>query len=744
MTNKETYRTGTRLTIEVGEHIYITPPIPPKGDIINHDKPVAEQYWTRQKDFPKFFEAWHNDVEIDAKQTEWDGKRLISLDKEETNILIKFRDRELQRMIDGVWFMNKGIPTYLTGGHYFALQWGAMKGAKNDVELRSIYGKYMRFQRNYCYFIEICKVTKVARGGNVVKPKKTGITMLQALLILCDAMIERTCLFRIMSTKEDVAKDTNFGYVSYALEKLPPILTPSYRKNMGEAYFGNPDPSRQTSKKKKTDIEYLDSWIQTVATLVNSFDSQTNKVAWVDEQSKIEISGGDLEQLHNTSLPTVMQGLDRYGYIIYTHYVSEKNNKSFRQAKKIYYDGKLKTADKVTGMVASKMICYAMTVLDGIFGACDKYGDPDLKLIWGEINGQQEALKDNPGALRAYKRQMPTCEDDMWMEMAGADSVFDNFRLSIKQKQIMENESIGVLPFDFNLRWSKNPEIDDIKKIYKFEGIPMIVPVTDEEKRAGKSHGAFKWHRRELLPEFFLKKHMYQLGKDKKGNWKPLLTCPFYAHMDPVNYSDALDVVVGSKNAIQVSILPNSELDGYFGKRVSNKRPFINYLIRSDSPQETLMHTVMILMMFGCYMILENNMPWLRTKLKEWGFANFIMMLNKDGVLEPYNEFAEGQKPFTSQKDTIEQYVNAGRLQIGGPGTEYNEIDNVEYLDDLDTVTQLMNFDSKNTTKFDAAVCYLIGQYGMDSYLGWRQAQLDKANRKTDGIMGLAARGLLR
>lgn len=732
---------GDRIEIQVGEHIFTTPPIPPKREILFHEKKKEDQYWQRLTDFPPFFDKWNSDVEIDAEFTRWDKKRLLLLSKEDTDILLEYREREIKRMREGIWFMNNGELTYITGGHYFALQHAAMKGATDNSGNVSSYGSFMDVQKRYCYFIEICKKTGYGVGGNCVKPKKTGITQLQALLILCDAMLNRTTLYRIMSTTEPVARRTNFGYIAYALEKLPEVITPSFRKNLGEVYFGNPDPSRQTSRRKKTDMEYLDSSIICVATGVRSFDSQTNTCAWVDEQSKIEIAGGSVEELHNTTLPTVMLGSIRQGYIIYTHYVSEEDNESFQEAKVIYYNSKLKTVDPETGKTASGLICFAMTELDGIFGMCDKYGMPKLKEIWGKINAEREQLKNNNRGLVANKRQHPTCEEDMWQEGAGNKSVFDNLRLGNKRQELLEAHSVGILPLDFNMGWTAKPIIEDYKNIFKFPGQVTMQPVTDAEKISGKPHGLFKWYRKDLTPDWFLEKHINNLGKDKKGKWQPRADCPFYAAVDPTNYQNASEVVVGSKNAIQIFILPTPELDGYFGKKVTNKRLMVSYLHRTESPRETLMHVIQTIMFFGCYILVESNMSWLSTKLKEYGFSNFLIQLNEDGVLEPYREFAK-QKPFTSQKKTIGDYTNAGVIHLAEPDTDMDQ-DEIMYLEDEELIRQLMNYKQEDTTKWDAAVCYLIGQLGMATFLGWRQKQIDKTKRPGDRSMHQAFVGLV-
>lgn len=736
--------------IAVGEHFFKTPVVPSKKEIFFHDLPKKEQYWKRKeaiKDIPSFFFDWHRDVEENAKITKYEGKQLVSLSIVDTEKLKWFRDREIDRMLDGIWFFNNGVSTYLTGGHYGVLVWAQMFDCLNEVEQDSPYGSYYQFQRTHAYFIEICKKTTVAKGGDEVKPKKTGITMFQNLLMLIDAITHRSANYAIMSTKEDEATKTNMGYVLYAVRRLPEVLKPEYRNNLSAVYFQDTGKGAKSGTRKNTDKEPLESVIQTVATVWNGFDGTKRRVAHVDEQSKIKLDKNyDLTILHNNAIATVMQGLIRVGYLIYTHYVSDTNDKSFRLAKKIYYESKLRTVNPDTGTTKSGLICLALTVYDGIFGGCDIYGLPVVEKIMKVINAEMEAKKDDPNALRSYRRQFPSTEEDCWSEGAGEASVFDNFRLGNKLHELVNDESISAFSYmDFNFKWSIDPVIDDIKNIYKFPGFPMVISVTDDEKRNGKSAGLWKWYRPEWSPRWFLDKHVNQLLKDKKGRLMPNPGCPFYAAIDPTQYSAKKDVAVASMNSIQVFILPNSDLDGYFDKKVTNKRLMVEYHHRAENPKDTLMHVVQTILYFGCYVLIECNAGWLAARLKEWGLANFLIQLNKEtGILEPYNEYGN-QKPFTSQRnpngnnDTIGEYIAAGMMHIN----DYSHVDNVEFLDSASVITDLMNFEPEDTRQYDSGVCYLIGLLGMNTYLGWRHKQNEKGNRGQDERYKIMACGLL-
>lgn len=742
--------------VEVGEHMFKLPPMPPKNEIFFHNLPRKEQYWRRSeliKDYPSFFFDWERGVEENAKSTRYEGRQLVALSKNDTIKLVEIRDREIERILHGVWFYNNGELTYLTGLHYGVLMWCKLFDCLNEVELGSEYGCYYWFQCIYAYFIEICRTTTVAKGGNVVKPKKTGITMFQELLMLMDAIVHRSANYAIMSTKEDDATSINMNYVLYAAKGLPEILKPEYRNNLSAIYFQDTGKGAKGSTKKRTDTDPLDTTIQTVPTVWNGFDGAKRRVCHVDEQSKIKLDKTyDLNTLHNNAIATVMQGLIRVGYVIYTHYVSDTNDKSFRIAKKIYYEGKLKTINPDTGMTKSELICLALTVYDGIFGGCDIYGFPDKIKIQNYVRATMSAKKDDPAALRSYRRQFPETEAMCWEEGAGEASLFDNYRLGIQLQNIRDDESVGVFPYvNFNFAWTQEPIIDEIRGRYEFPGKVKVIQVSHEERMKGKEGGRWKWYMPDFTPRDFLERYTNRLGKDRRGKLAPNPDTPFYMSIDPTNYSAAKDVAVASMNAFHVFILPNAELDGKFQKRVTNKRLMVEYHYRPDSPKDTLIHAVQTILYFGCCVLIECNAPWLATRLKEWGLGNFLIVLNKEtGLLEPYAEWKQGeQKPFTSQRsgasDTIGDYIAAGMNHLND--VENDNIDTLYSVGEKgrDGVIQdLMNFEPENTRSYDSGVCYLIGLYGINAYLGWKQKDKGRKHGIGDGSGKMIAEALLR
>lgn len=759
------YTTGEILTIQIGEHEFKTPPIPSTKQILFHDKKEKDQYWLRQKDFPKEFFDWHDEqtrigqgVALDEKKTEYDDNgQLLCLSKEMTSILFDKKletgkegllEREVRRKTEGLWIFINGTPTYITNNHYAVLQWLPLLGCSNKVEVGSSYGQYYRFQRDGAYLFEHAKTVECARGLLYIKPKKTGMSGFFTLCATNEAMNVKEKNVRMMNITETLCKELNFGFSKYALQKVPKILMPSRSKqNEGEVVFGAPNASRNPLKRgRKSDMEYLNTWLCTVPTARTSFDTFTNYLALIDEFPKIKENTYPAELLLAT-IPTVMEGFERKGTILAFSYVPEVTDRSFYETRQIYKDSKLKTRQRKDdgepyGETKSKLICHTLTVQEGMFNCCDIYGDPIEQKIWDQIRKEIDEVKHDPIKLQATKRQYPTNEQDPWQEGNISDTLFDNMRLSNRAQILEEMQSVGDYPYkDFNLEFEKEPVKDPRGEHYNFPGRIRMKFVTDEEKMAGAQHGHFKWFHPEWTPAWFMEKYVNKTTKDPKtGLLRPNPDCPFFMSIDPTTYRISKNTGKTSSNAIQVFILPNAEINAEIGKNVTNRRLFVSYLYRRDKPSDTLRDMIAAILYFGCMVQIESNVSTWATKLIEMGLGNFILMVNKDGAMEPYNEFAD-QNYFTSLKAQIDQYVDAGKEYLGAPLAP-GEIDNIDFLDDLDVIQQLMMIKKENTTEYDAAVAYLEGLMGIDALLGWRRLN-ERNNRNANEGLRQFALGML-
>ena len=743
---------GEGLRIQVGEHIYITPPVPPKENMLFHSLKKKDQYWRRQTDLPEIFYAWHEGVEIDAESSDKnDDGTINALSKAETDTLFYFQEREMERRRNGVWFLNNGEPTYITGDHYFALQWGAMLGCDNKVEVGSKYGQYYKFQaEDIFYFFEICEQTKFGLGGLLVKPKKTGATQAIALILLNRATMMEQKIIRMMSITEDICKDINFNFVTYALSKMPNILVPSRSKqNLGEVKFGSPNSARNPLKKSRNvNAVYLETRLSTTATANNGFDGATNFIGWIDEFPKIK-GNASPKELFPITMAAVRQGSERKGTVFASSYVPEYNDDSFYESKTIYWDSKLSTIAEGKKSTASKLICHTLTVQKGIFGCCDKYGSPILDEVWKTINEDIADCKGDEKKIQALKRQYPTNETDPWLEGMGMDMLFRNLAFDRQRQDISIMQARGLRMYEeFNLGFMIPPTMDDIKQEYKFPGQIRYEQISDDQIRSGK-HSKFKWFKKEWIPEAYIYKNVNCCRVNKKnGKLEPNQNSPFYGVIDPANYTISRNVAVGSKNALQIILLPDSEIDAFCGVRnASFKRTMVSYLYREEKPSNTLLDVVAAMLYFSCYFLIESNTPWLFNRLIEMGFENFLIVRNVvTQVFEPHDMYkmtSGEQKMYSSQKtegtNDIDYYTKAAKDYYGEPDT-IDDPDNIKLEYDIDIIDQAIRFKKEDTRPFDAAVCRFTGIMGVNHFLGWRQKQGNRKIMLHEGMQELFKR----
>lgn len=116
------------------------PPVPKKEDILFSDLPTSEQYW-RRTPLPE----WWQELLLEETKAKENNPKYFNPK------LQKFRNQEWLRRLNGVWFMNNGKPTYITGSCYYYLNWW-----RADHEQNGGYPIYNDEIRKRFYFRQIC------------------------------------------------------------------------------------------------------------------------------------------------------------------------------------------------------------------------------------------------------------------------------------------------------------------------------------------------------------------------------------------------------------------------------------------------------------------------------------------------------------------------------------------------------------------------------------------------------------
>jgi len=324
----------------------ITLPKVPKNkkDILFSDLPVEDQCWSRL---------------------------LVpgGLNQDSEDAYAEYIVEEFKRRREGIWFMNNGKPQYLTGTHYFALQWVKMEDS----------GGYMDFrvaQRDMFYFTQACIVDPRCLGEIFVKSRRTGYTYQIICQLLDDATSTSNARIGITSKSDEDAKMA-FSKFRYGFLNLPFFFKPVVKgsedsKNFLE--FAKPsDRSRASKKKKDTNTDdYLNTFIDYQPTKDDVYDGQKMYRYLGDEASKW-VRPSNFEKHWGQVSPT----FDTGGRIVGKAFIGSTvnaMNKGGSEFQNLFKQSNISRRNNITGRTASGLYSYFLPAHKNMEEFTDKYG----------------------------------------------------------------------------------------------------------------------------------------------------------------------------------------------------------------------------------------------------------------------------------------------------------------------------------------------------------------------------------
>lgn len=216
-----------------------------KSRILFSNLPKFEQYW-RRTPMPK------------------------GLTKDNEEEYVDYIIEEFKRRVDGVWFMNKGVPVYLTGHMYFWLQW------YKDVDDGG-YSDFRYAQLHLSYHTKACEIDKRCIGQLFPKSRRTGFTLEKlAMKLNKETMMAN---FRSgLTSKSDTDAEAAFKKKQYAFKELPFFFKPVVKGNPDSdksIFFGKPSNASKAAKKniERDNDLYLNTETDYRATTNGAYDS---------------------------------------------------------------------------------------------------------------------------------------------------------------------------------------------------------------------------------------------------------------------------------------------------------------------------------------------------------------------------------------------------------------------------------------------------------------------------------------
>ena len=662
-------KTGQIETVIEINGLKIALPKPPK-DIDKRSSKKEEQYWeakpiSKELNRIKSIFQWHETPDVFKSQ--W----------------VDYIETEFDRREQGHWFMNNGIPTYITGTHYMYLQWTKIDVGNPD---------FREANRIFYIFWEACKADKRSFGMCYLKIRRSGFSFMSSCEGVNKATITKDARIGILSKTGADAKKMFTDKVVPISNNYPFFFKPiqdGMDKPKTELAYRVP-ASKITKKNMHTladeELEGLDTTIDWKNTGDNSYDGEKLQLLLHDESGKWEKPDNILNNWRVTKtclrLGSKIIGKCMMGS---TSNALDKGGANFKSL----YEDSMPNKRNANGQTKSGLYCLFVPMEWNFEGYIDRYGMPVLKTppktvigIDGEDikvgaidywENEVQSLAQDPDALNEFYRQFPRTESHAFRD----ESKQSLFNLTKIYHQIDYNDSLIMDHHLTRGSFSWENGIKDTKVIWS-------------PNRSGR-----------FLVSWTPAKHLQNRMITERGRKKPgnehlgSFGCDSY---------DISGVVVGKGSNGALHGLTKFNMDD-----APSNEFFLEYIARPQTAEIFFEEVLMACIFYGMPILCENNKPRLLYHFKNRGYRGYCM--NRPD--KTYNKLSKTERelggiPNTSEDvkqshaSAIESYIEK-HVGIDSQGT-YREMDDMGTMYFQRTLEDWAKFDISNRTKFDAAI----------------------------------------
>ena len=553
----------------------------------NNVHKFEENKWTRF-DYPKILSRiktvfdWREYPE-DFKETWYD-----------------YIDTEFKRREEGFWYMNKDIPTYLTGTHYMYLQWSKIDVGQPD---------FRESNRLFFIFWEACRADDRSYGMCYLKNRRSGFSFMASGETVNMATISTDARFGILSKSGADAKKMFTDKVVPISVNYPfffkPIQDGMDRPKTELAY--RVPASKFTrrsivSTDKQEDITGLDTTIDWKNTGDNAYDGEKLRLLVHDESGKWE-RPNDIQNNWRVTKTTLRLGSRIIGKCMMGS-TSNALDKGGRNFKKLYDDSDV-TKRNANGQTRSGLYSLFIPMEWNYEGYIDSYGYPVFetpsKKVYGPHgtpikigvieywNNEVEGLKDDQDGLNEFYRQFPRTTKHAFRD----ESKMSLFNLTKIYQQIDFNEDLknSLSVTQGNFQWENGEKDTRVIFAPSKQGrffITWVPPLQLQNKR-------------------FIKNGVNYPGNEHCGAFG----------CDPYDISGTVDGK-GSNGALH-------GLTKFSMEEVPPNHFFLEYIARPQTAEIFFEDVLMACVFYGMPILAENNKPRLLYYFKRRGYRGFSM-----------------------------------------------------------------------------------------------------------------------
>jgi hypothetical protein len=679
-------------TGQIGDVILISglrialPPTPKKC-LQRHSK-KSEQYWERT-DIPKALSKIQSIFQWNEMPSEF------------KDTWVDYIEEEFERREYGIWFMNNGKPTYISGSHYMYLQWTSI-----DVG----YPDYREANRVLWLHWEACKADKRSFGQDYLKIRRSGFSFMSSSECVNTGTLAKDARVGILSKTGSDAKKMFTDKVVPINNRLPFFFKPimdGMDKPKTELAFRI--PAAKITKKNMYDTTAdelfgLDTTIDWKNTDDNSYDGEKLLLLVHDESGKWLKPNNILNNWRVTKT-CLRLGSKIIGKCMMGS-TSNALNKGGEQFKKLYQDSDVSKRN-ANGQTKSGLYSLFIPMEWNMEGFIDVYGMPVFRTpekpvlgIDGEMihqgavdywQAEVDSLKSDPDALNEFYRQFPRTESHAFRD----ESKQSIFNLTKIYQQIDYNDSL-IMEHHVtrgSLSWKNG--IKDTEVIF-----------------SPNNRGRFR-------VSWTPSKNLQNRVIDKRG-----IKHPGNEHLGAFG-CDSYDIsgVVGgggSNGALHGKTMFNMD-------DAPSNEFFLEYIARPQTAEIFFEDVLMACVFYGMPILIENNKPRLLYHFKNRGYRGFCM--NRPD--KQYTKLSKTEKELGGIPNSSEDVKQAHASAI----ESYIE-QKVGMGDDLEmgdmvftrTLEDWAKFDISNRTKYDASISSGLAIMATQRHLYLPEKKVSKIN----------------
>jgi hypothetical protein len=617
--------------------------------VYERDKNIDEQYWKR---IP--MPSWYADTM--KKWDEFDKKKKDDELEFYDEKLEEFKRQEWDRRLNGFWYMNNGVPTYLTGLHYLYLQWWSI-----DIG----YPKFRMPDLEKFYFMEYCIQDPLCMGMLEVTKRRFGKSFVAGLFVTEYTTRTKMTNGGIQSKTGSDAKKFFAKTVVNPFRRLPKFFRPEYDMSLGV----NPKSEMRFQKtnvrgkkaEENVDKDELGSVIDHQSADTVAYDGQKLHRYVADECGKTtEVNVYDRHEVVRYCL------LDDEGQIIgkalYTTTVEKLTTEKdgVQDAFKLLWEESNQEKRQDNGTTSSGLYRFFMSAKRT--RNFDDFGHPDEEKTLAQILADRDTVKNNQRALSARIRKEPLTIDEAF----STDSdkcIFNVMNIGARESYLKENPKlkrhvIFYRDIDQVVRWR---EIND--KEEDFHWVITQFPQAGEEN-----------------------KHTYDVKTRK-----------------PARVSDGAIAIDGYSNSQGGKY--GSKASAWIGRRYNLLKPedtgkAIGHLYGRPQIKETLHEQVLLAAEFYGYQAwYEHNSDDYLSYFRDRGRVGYLGSYPLSTIDPAKRETADRHKGFPTTPFSLTKQTDVGIMYFE------SHIDSIDFENLLEDAKK---FDPNNRTDYDITVSFLM------------------------------------